>query len=138
MHDFNGSVGPADCDTSPSYLSVPPTSSIQKHVHYANVTSLAPEAMATSLSALTNLECLCLCFDYPPPRPSLTRHPPPLSPLTRSILPSLASYIGTCSTQQLFLVPASSVGSRVCRFSDSDSNEHVNRWARRPSFEYCT
>jgi hypothetical protein len=51
---------------------------------------IPPEAMATSLSALTNLEFLRLEFRYPRPRPALggRRLPPP--PLTRSILPSLA------------------------------------------------
>jgi hypothetical protein len=50
---------------------------------------IPPEAMATSLSALTSLESLYLHFLYPPPRPALeTRRPPP-PPLTRSILPSL-------------------------------------------------
>ena len=50
---------------------------------------IPPEAMATSLSALTNLEFLRLHFLYPRPRPALgsRRLPPP--PLTRSILPSL-------------------------------------------------
>jgi hypothetical protein len=45
--------------------------------------------MATSLSALTNLEFLRLHFLYPRPRPALgsRRLPPP--PLTRSILPNL-------------------------------------------------
>jgi hypothetical protein len=50
---------------------------------------IPPVAMATSLSALTNLESLELRFRYPRPRPALeTRRPPP-PPLTRSILPSL-------------------------------------------------
>jgi F-box-like len=48
---------------------------------------IPPEAMATSISALTNLEYLRLDFQCPRPRPALgSRHPPPL---TRSILPSL-------------------------------------------------
>ena len=48
---------------------------------------IPPEAMATSLSALTSLESLHLLFYYPPPRPALgSRHPPPL---THSILPNL-------------------------------------------------
>ena len=50
---------------------------------------IPPEAMATSLSALTNLESLHLHFLYPRPRPALeSRRPPPPS-LTRSILPCL-------------------------------------------------
>ena len=50
---------------------------------------IPPEAMATSLSALTSLESLCLHFRYPRPRPALdSRHPPPL---TRSILSSLTN-----------------------------------------------
>jgi hypothetical protein len=50
---------------------------------------IPPEAMATSLSALTNLESLHLHFRYPRSRPGLgsRRLPPP--PLTRSILPRL-------------------------------------------------
>ena len=52
---------------------------------------IPPEIMATSLSALTNLEFLCLQFRYPRPRPALeSRHPPP-PPLTRSNLPSLTN-----------------------------------------------
>ena len=46
---------------------------------------IPPEAMATSLSALTNLESLCIHF-LPPPVLEIRRLPPPL---TRSILPSL-------------------------------------------------
>ncbi|KAN0120593.1 hypothetical protein V8E52_004420 [Russula decolorans] len=48
---------------------------------------IPPEAMATSLSALTSLELLCLDFRYPRPRPALGSRRPP--PLTRSILPNL-------------------------------------------------
>jgi hypothetical protein len=48
---------------------------------------IPPEAMATSISALTNLEYLRLEFQYPRPRPALGSRRPP--PLTRSILPSL-------------------------------------------------
>ena len=50
---------------------------------------IPPEAMATSLSALTSLESLRLNFRYPRPRPApVGRRLLPL-PLTRSILPSL-------------------------------------------------
>ena len=51
---------------------------------------IPPKAMATTLSALTNLESLRLEFPYPRPRLSLVenRRPPP-PPLTRLILPSL-------------------------------------------------
>jgi hypothetical protein len=50
---------------------------------------IPPEVMATSLSAMTNLESLRLNFQYPRPRPVLeSRHPRP-RPRTRSILPSL-------------------------------------------------
>jgi hypothetical protein len=54
---------------------------------------IPPKAMATALSALTNLEYLCLGFRYPRPRPALNsqRLPPP--PLTRSILPSLTKIL---------------------------------------------
>ena len=50
---------------------------------------ITPEAMATSLSALVNLESLCLQFRCPPPHPSIESRRPPPPPLTRSILPSL-------------------------------------------------
>ena len=52
---------------------------------------ITPETMATSLSALTSLRHLRLHFQYPQPRPALEsrRPPPPLPPLTRSILLSL-------------------------------------------------
>jgi hypothetical protein len=49
---------------------------------------IPPEVMATSLSALTNLESLWLQFRCPRSRPALESRRPP--PLTRSILPSLA------------------------------------------------
>jgi hypothetical protein len=50
---------------------------------------IAPEAMATGLSALTSLQSLGLHFRYPRPRTAHDgrRLPPP--PLTRAILPSL-------------------------------------------------
>jgi hypothetical protein len=48
---------------------------------------IPPNAMATGISALTNLESLHLQFRYPPPRPALESRLPP--PLTRSILHSL-------------------------------------------------
>jgi hypothetical protein len=48
---------------------------------------IPPEAMATTLSALTSLEILHLLFRYPRPRPSLGSRR--LPPLTRSILPRL-------------------------------------------------
>ena len=50
---------------------------------------IPPEAMATSLSALTSLELLCLNFLYPRPLRALESRRPP--PLTRSILPSLTN-----------------------------------------------
>ena len=50
---------------------------------------ITPEAMATTLSALTSLEYLRLGFRYPRPRPALESRRPPPPPLTRSILPSL-------------------------------------------------
>ena len=52
---------------------------------------IPPDAMATSLSALTNLESLHLHFQYPRPRPALESRRPPPPPLTRSILPSLTN-----------------------------------------------
>ena len=45
--------------------------------------------MATSLSALTSLESLCLQSNNPQPRPALESRRPPPPPLIRSILPSL-------------------------------------------------
>jgi hypothetical protein len=53
---------------------------------------IPPEAMATSLSALTSLEFLHLHFPYPRPRPGLDGRRPPPPPLTRSILPSLTKF----------------------------------------------
>jgi F-box-like len=50
---------------------------------------IPPEAMATSLSALTNLESLHLRFRSPLPRPAQESRRPP--PLTRTILPSLTT-----------------------------------------------
>ena len=50
---------------------------------------IPPEAMATSLSALTSLEHLSLRFQSPRPRPALESRRPLSRPLTRSILPSL-------------------------------------------------
>ncbi|KAF8502722.1 hypothetical protein F5888DRAFT_1904326 [Russula emetica] len=50
---------------------------------------IPPEVMATSLSALTNLESLHLQFRQPRPHPALESRRPPPPPLTRSILPSL-------------------------------------------------
>jgi hypothetical protein len=50
---------------------------------------ISPEAVATSLSALTNVESLCFQFRCPRPRPAPESRRPPPPPLTRSILPSL-------------------------------------------------
>ena len=50
-----------------------------------------PEAMATSLSALTNLDHLVLCFEFPRPRPALESRRPYPPPLTRPILPRLTN-----------------------------------------------
>jgi hypothetical protein len=54
---------------------------------------IPPEAMATSLSALTSLESLSLHFRHPRPRPALERRRPPPPPPTRSILPSLSKIL---------------------------------------------
>jgi hypothetical protein len=51
---------------------------------------IPPEAMATSLSALTSLESLSLQFRYPRPRPALESRRPPAPAPTRSILTSLS------------------------------------------------
>jgi len=55
---------------------------------------IPPEAMATSLSALTRLESLFLFFRYPlaRPRSALEGRRPPPPPLARSILPSLTEF----------------------------------------------
>ena len=50
---------------------------------------IPPEAMATTLSALTSLASLLLQFRSPRPRPALESRRLPPTPLTRSILPSL-------------------------------------------------
>ena len=50
---------------------------------------IPPDAMTTSLSALTSLEFLRLEFLYPRPRPALESRHLPLPPLTRSILSRL-------------------------------------------------
>ncbi|KAN0120513.1 hypothetical protein V8E52_004340 [Russula decolorans] len=60
---------------------------------------IPPEVMATSLSALTSLELLCLDFRYPRPRPALGSRRPP--PLTRSILPSLTQIRFTGTSEYL-------------------------------------
>src|SRR5713101_7772703 len=59
---------------------------------------ISPEVMATSLSALTSLESLCLHFRHPRPRPALENRRPHPPPLTRSILPNLTgiSFKGAC------------------------------------------
>ena len=59
---------------------------------YLNIPSsgyIPPEAMATILSALTNLESLGLIFQHPRPRPALEIRRPPPPPQTRTILPNL-------------------------------------------------
>jgi hypothetical protein len=62
---------------------------------------IPPEAMATSLSALTSLESFHLGLHFPCPRPrtALESRPPP--PLTRSILPSLAIFMFTGASEYL-------------------------------------
>jgi hypothetical protein len=54
---------------------------------------IPPEAMATSLSALTSLESLHLEFRYPRPGPALESRRPPPPPLTRSTLPRLTKIL---------------------------------------------
>jgi len=49
--------------------------------------------MATSLSALTSLEFLCVRFRCPRPRPALESRRPPPPPVTRSILPGLTMIV---------------------------------------------
>jgi hypothetical protein len=67
---------------------------------------IPPEAMATSLPALTSLKSLSLWFNYPPPRPALeTRRPSP-PPLTRSILPSLTKIIFKGASEYLEVILA--------------------------------
>ena len=50
---------------------------------------IPPEAIATSLTALTSLELLRLHFQDPRPRPALESRRPPPPPQTRSTLPTL-------------------------------------------------
>ena len=52
---------------------------------------IPPEAMATSLIALTNLESLRLRFRHPRPRTALEGRRLPPRPLTRSILPNFTN-----------------------------------------------
>jgi len=51
---------------------------------------ISPEAMATCLAALSNLESLILEFHSPQSRPTRDNRPP--SPLTRAALPALTSF----------------------------------------------
>jgi hypothetical protein len=60
-------------------------------VHIPPSGYIPPEAMATSLSALTNLEGLGLHFRHPRPRPAIESRP--LPPPTRSILSSLTAML---------------------------------------------
>src|SRR6267154_146234 len=65
---------------------------------------IPPEAMATSLSALTSLEELNLLFLSPRPRPALeSQHPPPL---TRSILPGLTNIVFKGASEYLEVILA--------------------------------
>ena len=63
--------------------------------------------MATSLSALTSLECLRLQFQSPRPRPALESRRPPPPPLTRAILPSLTEikFKGASEYLEVILAP---------------------------------
>jgi hypothetical protein len=67
---------------------------------------IPPEVMATSLSALTSLESLCLHFPYPRPRTALESRRPPPPPLTRSILPSLTVIIFRGASEYLEVILA--------------------------------
>jgi hypothetical protein len=67
---------------------------------------IPPEAMATSLSALTSLVVLRIQFGSPRPRPALeSQHPPPPL-LTRAILPSLAHINFTGASEYLEVILA--------------------------------
>jgi F-box-like len=65
---------------------------------------IPPEAMATGLSALTNLESLHLSFLSPRPHPAVEsrRQTPP--PLTRSILPNLTEIIFRGTSEYLEVI----------------------------------
>jgi hypothetical protein len=65
-----------------------------------------PEVMATSLSALTNLKSLYLCFESPRPRPALESRRPPPPPLTRVILPSLTFIVFEGASEYLEVILA--------------------------------
>ena len=54
---------------------------------------IPPEAMATTLPALTSLKFLRLHFRYPRPRPALESRRPCPPPLSRSILPGLTVFL---------------------------------------------
>ena len=71
-----------------------------------------PEAMATSLSALTNLEFLRLEFRLCP-HPALESRSPPPPPLTRSILPSLTKIQFEGTTEYLEEISARIDAPRV-------------------------
>ena len=73
-------------------LCLPLTSSIFTFGKFLVLGTFPPEVMATSHSALTSLESLCLQFRYPRPRPALESRRPPPPPLIRSILPSLTKF----------------------------------------------
>ena len=65
---------------------------------------IPPEAMATSLSALTSLEYLCLHFRLPRPAQEIRR--PPLPPRTRSILSSLTFIVFKGASEYLEVILA--------------------------------
>jgi hypothetical protein len=84
---------------------------------------IPPEAMATTLSALTSLEILRLFFRYPRPRPALGSRR--LPPLTRSILPSLTKFWFEGTSEYLEKILARIDAPRLNRLEISFFNQII-------------
>jgi hypothetical protein len=84
-----------------------------------------PEAMATSLSALTSLASFHLHFRYPPPRPALESRRPPPPPLTRSILPSLTEVVFKGASEYLEVILARIDALRLDRLDITFFNQII-------------
>ena len=86
---------------------------------------ITPEAIATSLSALTSLESLCLLFRYPQSRLALESRRPPPPPLTRSILPSLTKIRFKGTSKYLEEILARSDAPRLNEFHITFFNQII-------------